>query len=77
MTLQQRRNELIKQISSVKDEYILILLQEELSCYKSESGIIELSEKDRAELISLADEPAEKDTVSETEYLNATRRWRT
>lgn len=35
-----------------------------------------LSEIDLNELIELADEPEDKDTISEQEYRNATDKWR-
>jgi len=77
MTLQQRQSHLIQQINLVKDENILMMLEDELSYHLNNKGAVELSEFDLNELISLADEPDDKDIVSETEYRKATERWRT
>jgi hypothetical protein len=61
----------------VKDENILIMLEEELACYSQNLGADGLTEEERNELIELANEPSEKDIATESEYLNATKRWRT
>jgi hypothetical protein len=77
MTLQQRQSHLIQQISQVKDERVLILLEEELSYHLNNKQGIELSQLDIDDLIKMADEPDDKDIVSETDYRKATDRWRT
>ncbi len=76
MTLQQRQAYLIEQISGVKDENILILLEEELSHYTEQDVAGLLSDKDLNELMTLAEEPADKNVAAEDEYLKATGKWR-
>ncbi len=76
MTLQQRQSHLIQQINQVSDENVLILIEEELSYHLKNKNAIELNEFDLSELIMLADEPDDKDTISEEEYRKATGKWR-
>ena len=76
MTFQQRQSHLIEQITQLKDEQILILLEHDLVNLLQEKNEIHLSEFDLKELIVLADEPDEKDTVTDIEYKQATDKWR-
>jgi hypothetical protein len=76
MTFQERQNHLIEQIAHVEDENILIMLEEELSYHLQNRNQMQLSDFDLNELISLADEPDDKDVVSESEYRKATDKWR-
>ena len=76
MTFQQRQSHLIDQIQHLKDENILIMLEEELSFHLQQDKTIQLSPADFNELITLAEEQDDKDTVSEIEYRKATERWR-
>jgi tRNA(Met) C34 N-acetyltransferase TmcA len=76
MTFQQRQSHLIEQITQLKDEQILILLEHDLVNLLQEKNEIHLSEFDLKELIVLADEPGEKDTVTDIEYKQATDKWR-
>jgi hypothetical protein len=76
MTFQQRQSHLIEQITQLKDEQILILLEHDLVNLLQEKNEIHLSEFDLKELIVLADEPGEKDTVTDIEYKQATEKWR-
>lgn len=76
MTFQQRQSQLIEQITHVNDENILIMLEQELSYHLQNRNGIHLSDFDLNELISLADEPDDKDIVSEYEYKKATDKWR-
>lgn len=77
MTLHQRQQHLIQQINQVKDENILIMLEDELSYHFQKKISINLSAYDFNELVALADEPEEKDIVSESKYRKATDKWRT
>ena len=79
MTLLQRQQELIQQINSISDENILIMLEEELSYHLQNKTDItdDLTPYELNELITLANEPSDKDTVSLSEYKKATDRWRT
>ena len=76
MTLQQRQSHLIQQINKVSDENVLILIDEELSYHLKNKDSIELNDFDLSELIMLAEEPDDKDTISEDEYRKATGKWR-
>jgi hypothetical protein len=76
MTFQQRQSHLIDQIQHLKDESILIMLEEELSYYLENENTIQLSQADFNELVTLAGEPDEKEIISENEYRKATERWR-
>ena len=79
MTLLQRQQTLIEQISKITDEDILIMLEEELSYrLQCKTDITDdLTPFELNELITLANEPSEKNTVSLTEFRKATERWRT
>ncbi len=80
MTLRQRQEQLASQIKSVDNEDVLALLEQELSFFiNSHSSDITdgLSSYQIDELISLAQEPSDKDTVTEEEYRKATGKWRT
>ena len=76
MTLQQRQSHLIQQINKVSDENVLILIDEELSYHLKNKDSIDLNDFDLSELILLAEEPDDKDTISEDEYRKATGKWR-
>lgn len=79
MTLQQRQKKLIKQISDVRDDEVLIMMEQELSFFNadSKSDILDgLNLFQVNELISLANEPSEKNSVNEVSYMDATRKWR-
>jgi hypothetical protein len=79
MTILQRKQQLIQQISSITDEDILAMLEEELSYrLKNDKDITsELTPEELHELITLANEPNDKDTASLDEYKKTTQRWRT
>ena len=79
MTLLQRQQQLILEICAIKDEDILIMLEEELTYHKNNKIDLakELSPEDFNELISLVNEPSEKNTVSLSQFRKATERWRT
>lgn len=79
MTLSQRRQHLIQQINTINDENVLIMIEEELSLHVHNKIDLdkELNPSDLEELIMLANEPSDKNTVSMDEYRKATERWRT
>jgi len=79
MTLIQRQQQLIQQISKIDDEDILITLEEELSYrLQSKTDITdELTPAQLKELLALANDTSDKNTVSLAEYRKATERWRT
>ncbi len=78
MSIQQIQQQLIDQIIAVKDKDILRMLGEELS-YSLESkddlaGL--LDEADLKELITLANEPIDTNTMSLTEFNSIMDKWR-
>jgi len=79
MTLSQRQQQLIQQISVINDENILLMLEEELSYHLQHKTDITdgLTPFELNELITLASDTSDKDTVSLEEYKKATERWRT
>ena len=79
MTLIQRQQQLMQQISEVNNEDILIMLQEELSYQLQSKPDItdELTPYELDELIALANDTSDKDTVSLSEFRKPTERWRT
>ncbi len=76
MTFQQRQSHLIEQIQHLKDENVLIMLEEELSYHLGNKDNIQLSEADFNELVILAEEPDDKEIISDNDYREATEKWR-
>ncbi len=78
MKLKERKELLIKQITEIKDEHALEMLEESLSYFTNQSKDITdgLSPADLKELEGLLKEP-DKDVLTEEEYKKATARWRT
>ena len=79
MTLQQRQEKLIKQISDLKDEEVLMILEQELSFFTQIAGkdiTEDLNSYQVKELISLLNEPSELNVINEDDYKNATEKWR-
>lgn len=79
MTVLQMQQQLIKQISAINDENILTMIGQELSFHLDSKTDItdELTPYELKELIALANDTTEKDTVTLQEYRKATERWRT
>ena len=79
MKLKERKEQLIKQITEIKDEHALEMLEESLSYFTDQSKDITdgLSASDLKELETLVNEPDDKDILTEEEYKKATARWRT
>jgi len=79
MTLSQRQQQLIQQISTIHDEDILVMLEEELSYHlKAKIELSkELSSEDLNELIMQANEPSDENIESLDDFRKATDRWRT
>ncbi len=79
MTLQQRKEKLVKQIHSLDDEVALTMLEQELSFFTQSAGkdiIEDLNSYQVKELISLVNEPSELNVINESDYQNATEKWR-
>jgi hypothetical protein len=73
------KQDLINKISATNDENLLLLLKTNYE-YFSQKGVDvtdELSENDKAELISMVNEPFGSDTVSQKELDEAIKQWRT
>ena len=80
MNLNERRATLIQQINNISNEETLEMLEETLQYYTGNStrDITDgLNEYQLTELISLVQEPSEKDTISEEEYRKFLSRWST
>ena len=78
MSIQQMQEHLIKQVATVNDENILRMLDEELSFYleHKNDAAAQLSEKDYKDLVTLANEPVENNTISLDEFKNIMDKWR-
>jgi len=78
MSIQQMQQQIIEQVASVNDENILRMLDEELAFYlqHKEDTASQLSEKDLEELILLANEPLENNTMSLDEFKSVMDKWR-
>jgi len=79
MTVQQRQEKLIKQISALKDDEVLTMLEQELSFFTRNKGkdIVDgLNVYQLKELIDMVNEPSEQDVVNEDSYRYATSKWR-
>jgi hypothetical protein len=61
-----------KQHWEIKDDHVLNVQEEEVSCSSLQMGPVGLSEEDKTQV----NEPPNTDTVSETEYRHATSKWR-
>ena len=66
-------------VSAIEDENLLELVKADIQYFTNqETDILDgLSYSDQEELLNLANEPTEKDTLSENEFKEATARWRT
>ena len=76
--LKQRQEKLIKQISDLKDEEVLAILEQELSFFTQIAGkdiTEDLNSYQVKELISLLNEPSELNVMNEDDYKNATEKW--
>jgi hypothetical protein len=78
MTLQQRRQNLIKKILQIADEDFIIVLEEQLSNHLHNKIDLskELTSEELMELTSLINEPPGKNCVSLSDFKSATERWR-
>ncbi len=79
MSVNERRADIIEQINAIEDEATLSILQEAIGYYATGQKDITdgLSKKDFDELKVIAEEPFDKDTVSEEEFKQIFSRWRT
>lgn len=80
MSISERREHIIDQINAINDEATLSVLEEAVSYYAkiNQSDVTDgLSEKDLQELKTIAEEPFDKDTISEEDFKQQVARWRT
>ncbi len=66
-------------VSAIEDPQLLELVKADIEYFGNKTTDIldELYYADKEELLSLANEPDEKDTITEEEFKEATARWRT
>lgn len=76
MTVLQMLQQVIKQISAINDENILTMIGQELSFHMDSKTDItdELTPYELKELIALAKDTTDKDTVTLQEYRKSTER---
>lgn len=80
MGISERREHIIDQINAINDEATLSVLEEAVGYYAkiNQRDVTEgLSEEDLQELKTIAEEPFDKDTISEEEFKQQVARWRT
>jgi len=74
------KQDLIDKISATNDENLLLLLKADYEYFvrEGEMDVTDaLSEEDKTELISMVGEPFGFDTISQQEFDEAIRQWRT
>ena len=72
------KEQVVKMISSVEDEHLLELVKADIEYFSNKDMDIidDLYYNEKEELLSLANEPDEKDTISEDKFKEATAKWR-
>ena len=77
MSIQQMQQQLIDHISTIRDENILKMLDEEVTFYlQNKDDLFGLTESDYKELSILASEPIDKNTMSLNEFKSIMDKWR-
>ena len=73
------KEQVIEMVSAIEDPQLLELVKADIEYFGNKATDIldELYYADKEELLSLANEPDEKDTITEEEFKEATARWRT
>lgn len=73
------KEQVLQMVSSIEDPQLLELVKADIEYFgdKTTDILDELYYADKDELLSLANEPDEKDTITEEEFKEATARWRT
>jgi hypothetical protein len=72
------KQQVLQMVSSINDDVLLEFVKADIEYFidKNTDILDELTYADKEELINLATEPDEKDTVTEDEYKERTARWR-
>ncbi len=73
------KQQVLQMISSTEDENLLELVKADIQYFNNKEADIldDLHYSDKEELLNLANEPDEKESLSEAEFKEATARWRT
>ena len=73
------KEQVLQMVSSINDDALLEFVKADIEYFNDKNTDIldELTDADREELINLAIESDEKDTVTEDEYKERTAQWRT
>ena len=72
------KEKVLQMVSAIDDEKLLELVKADIEYFSTSTDILDdLSETQREELLSMVNEPYEKDTLTEEEYKAATAKWRT
>lgn len=72
------KEQVLQMVSKIDDEKLLELVKADIEFYSTNIDILDdLSESQKEELLSMVNEPDEKDTLTEEEYKAATAKWRT
>lgn len=73
------KEQVLQMVSSIEDSQLLQLVKADIEYFgdKTTDILDELYYADKEEVLSLANEPDEKDTITEEEFKEATARWRT
>ncbi len=71
------KNEVLQMVQKIDDEQLLRLLKEDIKYFTEDDDIAsDLLPPDRGDLVQLASEPDENETLTEREFTNATAKWR-
>jgi len=72
------KQQVLQMVSSINDDVLLEFVKADIEYFidKNTDILDEVTYADKEELINLATEPDEKDTVTEDEYKERTARWR-
>ncbi|HRH51564.1 MAG TPA: hypothetical protein PLP23_22640 [Panacibacter sp.] len=73
------KEQVLQMVSSIEDSQLLQLVKADIEYFgdKTTDILDELYYADKEEVLSLANEPDEKDTITEEEFKEVTARWRT
>ncbi len=77
--MSELKQQLLQMVADTEDEQLLALVKADIEYFNSKETDIpdELTYTDKEELITLANEPDEKDILTEEEFKERTAKWRT
>jgi hypothetical protein len=71
------KQQVLNMVSAIDDEKLLALLKADIEYFDKHEDILdELSEADKEELKALAKERSDKDILTNEEFREATKKWR-